>query len=179
MNKILLSILVSASLIACTNQDNTTASSKANVTTTDSTKGTVTTTGPDVDLIKKSITSFANGDWTTLASLFADSAKSFHNVWAATNDTSVGTRIPQIIEAFKKQRALIDGNITLGGTIYEVVTMPDGNKYGHLWAELSWKSKKGVAGKCILFDSYGINKEGKITYEWPIYDTKDVVKLGQ
>ena len=38
---------------------------------------------------------------------------------------------------------------------------------------------KGVAGKSVLFDSYGINKDGKISYEWPIYDTKDVATLGQ
>jgi hypothetical protein len=84
-----------------------------------------------------------------------------------------------MIERFKKQRELIDGNLTMGGTIYEVLTMPNGNKYGHLWVKLSWKSKKGVPGELILFDSYGINKDGKISYEWPIYDTKDVVKLGQ
>jgi hypothetical protein len=82
-----------------------------------------------------------------------------------------------IIEVFKKQRELIDGNLTIGGTIYEVVTMPDGNKYGHSWVEMSWKSKKGVAGKVVVFNSFGINKDGKITYEWPIYDTKDVASL--
>ena len=57
--------------------------------------------------------------------------------------------------------------------------LPDGNKYGHAWVELSWKSKKGVPGKAVVFNSFGINKDGKITYEWPIYDTKDVAKLGQ
>ena len=29
----------------------------------------------------------------------------------------------------------------------------------------------------VVFNSYGINKDGKITYDWPIYDTKDVVNL--
>lgn len=55
--------------------------------------------------------------------------------------------------------------------------MADGNKYGHLWVEMSWKLKKGDVKKMVLFNSYGINKDGKITYEWPIYDTKDVVKV--
>ena len=41
------------------------------------------------------------------------------------------------------------------------------------------KNKKGEVGKSVLFDSYGINKDGKISYEWPIYDTKDVATLGQ
>jgi hypothetical protein len=170
MKKILLCFLVSASFIACTNQESKT---EAKTETT----GTVTTTGPDVDMLKKGTTAFANGDWATVASNYADTAKSYHNSWPSITDTTVGVTIPVIIEVFKNQRELIDGNLTIGGTIYEVVTMPDGSKYGHSWVEMSWTSKKGVAGKVIVFNSFGINKDGKITYEWPIYDTKDVVNL--
>ena len=143
------------------------------------TTGTVTTSGPDVDLVKKSITAWADGDWATYASTYADTAKAVHNGWPSATDTTVGVKMSIMIENFKKQRELMDGNITMGNSIIEVVTMPDGNKYGHLWVELSWKSKKGVVGKSVLFDSYGINKDGKISYEWPIYDTKDVATLGQ
>jgi hypothetical protein len=128
-------------------------------------------------MLKKGTTAFANGDWATVASNYADTAKSYHNSWPSNTDTTVGVKIPVIIEVFKKQREFIDGNLTIGGTIYEVVTMPDGNKYGHSWVEMSWKSKKGVAGKVVVFNSFGINKDGKITYEWPIYDTKDVASL--
>jgi hypothetical protein len=170
MKKILLCFLVSASFIACTNQESKT---EAKTETT----GTVTTTGPDVDMLKKGTTAFANGDWATVASNYADTAKSYHNSWPSNTDTTVGVTIPVIIEVFKNQRELIDGNLTIGGTIYEVVTMPDSSKYGHSWVEMSWTSKKGVAGKVIVFNSFGINKDGKITYEWPIYDTKDVVSI--
>ena len=166
MKKLLLCFLVSASLISCTNQETKTE-----------TTGSVTTTGPDVDMLKKGTAAFANGDWVTVASNYADTAKSYHNIWPSNTDTTVGVTIPVIIEVFKNQRELIDGNLTIGGTIYEVVTMPDGSKYGHSWVEMSWKSKKGVVGKAIVFNSFGINKDGKITYEWPIYDTKDVVNL--
>jgi hypothetical protein len=174
MKKLLLCILVSASLIACTNQETKT---EAKIEVTPETTGTVTTTGPDVDLMKNSFTYFANGDWAKLASCYADSAKAFHNVWASSTDTTVGVNLQNIIEGFKKQRELIDGNINLGRNIYEVVTMPDGNKYGHSWLEMSWKSKKGVTGKMVIFSSFGFNKDGKLTFHWPIYDTKDVVNL--
>ena len=163
--------LMATTLFAC----------KQNETKTESTEtklGTVTTTGPDVDLLKKSITAFSNGDWETYASTYADTAKAVHNAWPLSGDSIVGVAMPLLIEGFKKQRTLMDGNITMGGTIIEVVTMPDGSKWGHVWVELSWKSKAGVPGKSMLFDSYAI-KDGKITFEWPIYDTKDVVKLGQ
>ena len=164
MKKIVLLFVTATTMFACAPTEVKTDSAAAT--------GTVTSTGPDVDMLKRGTTAFANGD-------YADTAKSYHNIWPSNTDTTVGVKIPVIIEVFKKQREFIDGNLTIGGTIYEVVTMPDGNKYGHSWVEMSWKSKKGVAGKVVVFNSFGINKDGKITYEWPIYDTKDVATLGQ
>ena len=172
MKKIALLFVTATTLFACVQTEIKTDSAAAAA-------GTVTTSGPDVDLIKKSITAWADGDWTAYASTYADTARSVHNGWPSATDTTVGVKIPALIEGFKKQRELMDGNVTMGNSIIEVVTMPDGNKYGHVWVELSWKSKKGEVGKSVLFDSYGINKDGKISYEWPIYDTKDVVRLAQ
>jgi len=172
MKKIVLLFLTATTLFAC-------KTSEVKTETAASASGSVTTTGPDVDLIKKSITAWADGDWATYASTYADTAKAVHNGWPSATDTTVGVKMSIMIENFKKQRELMDGNVTMGNSIIEVVTMPDGNKYGHVWVELSWKSKKGVAGKSVLFDSYGINKDGKISYEWPIYDTKDVATLGK
>ena len=170
MKKLALCFLVSASLIACTSKETET---EAKTETT----GSVTTTGPEVEMMKNSWTYFANGDWANLALCYADSSKSFHNVWPSKSDTTVGVNVQNIIERFKKQRELIDGNIELGRNIYEVVTMPDGNKYGHSWNEMSWTSKKGVTGKTVVFNSFGFNKDGKLTFNWSIYDTKDVVNL--
>jgi hypothetical protein len=172
MKKIVLLFVTATTLFAC-------APTEVKTDSAASTTGSVTTTGPDVDLIKKSITAWADGDWASYASTYADTAKAVHNGWPSATDTTVGVKMSIMIENFKKQRELMDGNITLGKSIIEVVTMPDGNKYGHLWVEVSWKSKKGVAGYSVLFDSYGINKDGKISYEWPIYDTKDVATLCQ
>jgi hypothetical protein len=172
MKKIVLLFVTATTMFAC-------APTEVKTDTAASATGTVTATGPDVDLIKKSITAWADGDWATYASTYADTAKSYHNVWPSNTDTTVGVKMTIMIENFKKQRELMDGNVTMGNSIIEVVTMPDGNKYGHVWAELSWKNKKGEVGKSVLFDSYGINKDGKISYEWPIYDTKDVVRLAQ
>jgi hypothetical protein len=170
MKKLILCFLVSASMIACTTKE-----TKTEVKT--ETTGSVTTTGPEVEMMKNSWTYFANGDWDNLALCYADSSKSFHNVWPSKSDTTIGVNVKNIIERFKKQRELIDGNIELGRNIYEVVTMPDGNKYGHSWNEMSWTSKKGVTGKTVVFNSFGFNKDGKLTFNWSIYDTKDVVNL--
>jgi len=54
MKKIILCFLVSASLIACTNQETKTEAKTE-------TSGSVTTTGPDVEMMKNSFTYFVHG----------------------------------------------------------------------------------------------------------------------
>lgn len=133
--------------------------------------GTVVTSGPDVEAMKNSFTAFANGNWDELTSYFADSAVSFHNIWAA--DTSVkGVPIKDMIETFKKDRPNYEGNFQLNTPIVEVVTMADGSKFGHIWVEITAQHKNGKAIKQVVFNSFGINKDGKFTSEWPIYDNQ-------
>lgn len=157
-------------LLACSGP----AEKKAETTET-ATSGSVTTTGPDVELIKKAAESWAKGDWDAYLSCYADTAVSVHNAWA-TNDTTVAKKMPSFIDLFKKSRVPMDGNINIDNAIYEVVTMPNGNKYGHAWVGISWKLKTGEVSKTVLFNSFGI-KDGKITYEWPIYNPKEFDKL--
>ncbi|MEY4458937.1 MAG: hypothetical protein RIT38_142 [Bacteroidota bacterium] len=133
--------------------------------------GTITTTGPDVDAMKNSFTAFANGNWDELTTYFADSAVSYHNVWPL--DTTVkGVPIKEMIEVFKKDRPNYEGNFQLNTPIVEVVTMADGSKYGHIWIEITAQHKNGKKIKQVVFNSFGINKDGKFTSEWPIYDNQ-------
>lgn len=107
MKKIVLLFLTATTMFAC-------KPTEVKTETTTSATGTVTATGPDVDLIKKSITAFADGDWATYASTYADTAKSYHNIWPSNTDTTAGVKIPVLIEGFKKQRELMDGKLTMG-----------------------------------------------------------------
>lgn len=133
--------------------------------------GTITTTGADVDAMKNSFTAFANGNWDELTTYFADSAVSYHNVWPL--DTTVkGVPIKEMIEVFKKDRPNYEGNFQLNTPIVEVVTMADGSKYGHIWIEITAQHKNGKKIKQVVFNSFGINKDGKFTSEWPIYDNQ-------
>jgi hypothetical protein len=171
MKKTLLVALLATTLFAC----------KQNETKTETaTTGTssVTSTGPDVELMKKAQNAWATGDWDTYLSCYADTAVSVHNGWAASGDTTVAKKMSSYIPNFKKSRDAMDGNFSIDHTIYEVVTMADGSKYGHAWADISWKLKDGSVSKTVIFNSYGI-KDGKITYEWPIYDTKEFNKLSK
>ncbi len=133
--------------------------------------GTITTTGTDVDAMKNSFTAFANGNWDELTTYFADSAVSYHNVWPL--DTTVkGVPIKEMIEVFKKDRPNYEGNFQLNTPIVEVVTMADGSKFGHIWIEITAQRKDGKKIKQVVFNSFGINKDGKFTSEWPIYDNQ-------
>lgn len=133
--------------------------------------GTITTTGADVDAMKNSFTAFANGNWDELTTYFADSAVSYHNVWPL--DTTVkGVPIKEMIEVFKKDRPNYEGNFQLNTPIVEVVTMADGSKYGHIWIEITAQHKNGKKIKQVVFNSFGINKDGKFTSEWPIYNNQ-------
>ena len=171
MKKTLLLSVLCATLFACS----TPAEKKE---TTEVTKGTtsVTTEGPDVELMKKAVTSWGNADWDTYLSCYADTARSAHNAWAVSTDTTVVRKMSSYIDKFKKSRESVDGNIKLDHSIFEVVTMADGSKYGHAWLDISWKTKKGAIGRSLLFNSYGI-KDGKLTSEWPIYDSKPYVEM--
>ena len=146
----------------------------AEPTTTESVEtgaGSVVTSGPEVEAMKNSFTAFANGNWDELTTYFADSAVSYHNVWPL--DTTVkGVPIKDMIENFKKRQTKLRRQFQLNTPIVEVVTMANGSKYGHIWVEITAQRKDGKKIKQVVFNSFGINKDGKFTTEWPIYDNQ-------
>ena len=106
MKKIVLLFVTATTMFACAPTEVKTDSAAAT--------GTVTSTGPDVDMLKRGTTAFANGDWATVASNYADTAKSYHNSWPSNTDTTVGVKIPVIIEVFKKQLDQLGLNYSKG-----------------------------------------------------------------
>ena len=127
--------------------------------------------GPEVDLINNVIKAYSAGDWTTLATYFADTAKSYHN-----NDT-VAMKMTDRIELFKKLRENIDGPVDPGTPNVEVATVETkgdqykGYKWGHAWINFKSKQKGGKLKSSLTFVSFAI-KDGKILWEQVIYDTK-------
>ena len=127
--------------------------------------------GPEVELIKKTITAYSTGDWATLTTVFSDSATSSHN-----NDT-VAMKMTDRIELFKKLRENIEGNVDSGTPNIEVVTVPTTDerykdmKWGHAWITFKSKQKGGAVKSSLTFVSFAI-KDGKIQGEQVIYDTK-------
>jgi len=166
MKKTILVAMFATTLFACS-----TPSEKTATTATDATASSCVKEGPEVDLMKKVVTSYSAGDWATLATCFSDTAKSWHN-----NDT-VAMNMTDRIEMFKQQRATTGDMVDAGTPNYEVVTVPttdsqyEGIKWGHAWINFKSTSKTGETSKSLTFVSFGI-KDGKILYEQVIYDAK-------
>lgn len=170
MKKTILVAIIATTLFACSTPAENKGEATASGTATAGTSSCVKE-GPEVDLMKKAITAYASGDWATMASCFADTAKSFHN-----NDT-VAMKMSDRIELFKKQRENIDGAVDAGTPNFEVVTVEStdpqyqGIKWGHAWVRFKFKPKGGTPRSSLTFASLAI-KDGKIIWEQVIYDNK-------
>ena len=166
MKKTFLVAFLAVTLFACKNTSEKTETTEETASTSSCVKE-----GPEVDLLKKVITAYSNGDWATMASCYSDSATSWHN-----NDT-VGMKISDRIEMLKKQRATEGFVVDPGTPNLEVVTVAtkdkkyEGYKWGHAWINFKSTSKTGETSKSLTFVSFGI-KDGKILYEQVIYDAK-------
>ena len=165
MKKTFLVALLATTLFACSTPAEKTAS-----TETDATASSCVKEGPEVDLMKKAITAYSNGDWAA-AACFSDTAKSWHN-----NDT-VAMKMSDRIEIFKAQRASSGDVVDAGTPNLEVVTVPTtdeqykGIKWGHAWVRFKTTSKTGEVNSSLTFASFAI-RDGKILYEQVIYDAK-------
>lgn len=163
MKKTIFIAMLATTLFACS-----TTGEKKETTTSGS---SFLQAGPEVDLIKKVVTAYSNGDWATMASYYSDTAKSWHN-----NDT-VAMNMKDRIELFKKQRENIDGPVEVGTSNFEVVTVANPEpqykdiKWGHAWVRFKFKEKEGALKSNLTFSSLAI-KDGKIIWEQVIYDTK-------
>jgi hypothetical protein len=165
MKKTIFLAFIATSLFACQQNE-----AKVETTTSTSTSSCVKE-GPEVDLMNKAVTAYANGDWTTLATYFSDTAVSYHN-----NDTAA-MKMSDRIELFKKQRENIDGSVDAGTPNFEVVTVPsndpayEGIKWGHAWVRFKFKPKGAEPKSSLTFASFAI-KGDKIIWEQVIYDSK-------
>lgn len=176
MNKTLLTSALAAILLfaACQQPAPKPASEAPAAAAEPASKEQFISSGPDVDLLKKTFEAYEKGDWTTLRSCFSDSAVSVHNQWI----DSTGTPVPvdAVIARHKEDREKRIEGMSIGTPIYEAVVTADGTHYGHVWAKLSTKNRKTQKPlDFVVFASYGI-KDGKLTYEWAVYDTKNLVQ---
>ena len=124
--------------------------------------------GPEINLIKKAVQHFTKGELKAYRACFTDSATFVHNQWGNDNPQSIDELV-KIHQEAKDQRK---GDIDILNQIYEVVTVPNGSKYGHGWFEFSSENKTGDKLVNTVFVSWGF-KDDKLAWEWAIYNTAD------
>ena len=121
--------------------------------------------GPDVQLIKKAIHSYAKGDIDTWHSLFDEKATYSHNAWGSRKP------IAELADTHREHHAQLAGEVKILKEIYEVVTVKGGGKHGHAWINMEHNFKDGEKLNISVFVAFGINKERKLGYEWAFFDT--------
>ena len=124
-----------------------------------------TKSGPDVQLLKNVIHSFAKGDIDAWQSYFDEKATYGHNSWGEQKP------IAELADVHRKFHSQLAGEIKILKEIYEVVTVKGGGKHGHVWFNGEQNFKNGEKVELAVFVAFGINKEGKIGYEWAFFDT--------
>ena len=126
-----------------------------------------TQSGPDVQLIKNTVHSFAKGDIDAWLANFSDDARYSHNNWGNQQTKPIA----ELADVHRELHTQIDGEVKVLNEIYEVVTVKGGGKHGHAWLHLEQNFKTGEIVHVAVFVAFGINKQGKLGYEWAIYDT--------
>ena len=126
-----------------------------------------TQSGPDVDLIKNAVHSFAKGDIDAWLANFADDARYSHNKWGNQQTRPIA----ELADVHRELHTQLDGEVKVLNEIYEVVTVKGGGKHGHAWLHMEQHFKTGEIVHVAVFVALGINKQGKLGYEWAIYDT--------
>ena len=96
---------------------------------------------PEIDIIKKGNEAYVKGDWTTLRSLYADTAHIWVNSWFGPELTP-----DKFIEIEKAGAAdFTDVKLSTDNAIYEMVVTDDGDHWVHYWA--GWSGKAAKTGK--------------------------------
>ncbi len=126
-----------------------------------------TQSGPDVELMKKLIKSYAAGDFEVYRSLFVDEPNISHNSWGGEAKITVD----QLVENHKAHHQQLSKPIEITNSIYEVVTLKNGSKHGHAWVNFKHTYKTGEEVILPGFVALGINDDSKFWYEWAFYDT--------
>lgn len=150
MKKILFLLLTFVSLVACTEQRYFTSS-------------------PEIDIAKKSIEAYENGNWDTWVSKFADDAKIYHNNWDKSKSRA------EAIEGHKKMLSHFSSYEYLDEPIFFEMTINDeGEKWVNYWAVWTGVSIDGKELKIPLHISSNY-KDGKVVAEYGFWDTHNLI----
>lgn len=129
--------------------------------------------GPDIDLIKKMDAAYYAGDWTTLRSLYADTAKVNVNKWTGGEITA-----DQFVADLKASVADFSEYKQGATPVYETVITDEGTSYTHSWQEWIGKHKNGKEIRIVVHITIQ-PAGGKVGWAGFIYDTGPLYTMNQ
>lgn len=167
MKKLLMGLIVTASLVACKDQKQTSTASAA----LPNTSGYTLDSSANIDLIKKSNAAGSTGDVTTYKSTYSDSAVFHDNL----NKLSLSQNL-DMLEQFKKAGLTFTMEY---GALWETVNNKPDEKgvSNYVLGYLTSTFKKG--DKTVKVAQFQVDavKDGKIVEEWIIYDPTEIMAL--
>lgn len=160
-------LIVTASLVACKDQKQTSTASAA----LPNTSGYTLDSSANIDLIKKSNAAGSTGDVTTYKSTYSDSAVFHDNL----NKLSLSQNL-DMLEQFKKAGLTFTMEY---GALWETVNNKPDEKgvSNYVLGYLTSTFKKG--DKTVKVAQFQVDavKDGKIVEEWIIYDPTEIMAL--
>jgi len=129
-----------------------------------------TTTSPEIDSVKAIIDDYENGNWDEWMTLYADTAKIYHNTWK-TSATSKETQ-----ESFKEILANCSSyEFDEEPIYYEMIIDDDGKKWVNFWG--NWRGTLAANGQELEIPVHlSINfVDGIIVEEYGFYDVSNFV----
>ena len=127
------------------------------------------TSSPEIDLAKKSIEAYENGDWEQWVSKYADDAKIYHNNWdksKSSTDAVAGHKA--MLTNFSSYKYMDDP------IFFEMIIDDKGEKWVHYWAVWQGVSIDGKELKIPLHMASNY-KDGKVVAEYGFWDTNNLM----
>ena len=131
-----------------------------------------TTTSSNIDVVKKLVTDYHNGDWEAWRSNYSDSAKVFHNNW---KNASTPEEVRDGLKSLLSNTSKYHFDESEGAIFYEQTIDDEGKTWVNFWG--NWQGTMAANGKELEIPVHlsCLMKDGKITAEYGFYNLADVM----
>ena len=119
---------------------------------------------PEIEIAKKADKAFGDRDWSTLRSLYSDSAKIFINSWWDKSMTP-----DEFVDRLQRAADTRLGYQIKDDALYEMIVKNNNEKWVYAWMNLDITYTNGVTGSTVNNRMWRI-KNDKIVYFFTIYN---------
>ncbi|RXP55780.1 hypothetical protein EC396_08085 [Lutibacter sp. HS1-25] len=130
-----------------------------------------TTSSPEIDIAKKHLEAYENGDWEVWKEQYTDSSKIYHNNWDVALTSTQALKGHQLIISYLNFYEYVDEPI-----FFEMIVDDDGKKWVNFWGV--WHGIMANTETEIKVPVHlSINYEnGKVVEEYGFWDTSKLIE---